>query len=51
MGDGGARRLGLGDMFVELGKLALVEFSPGAGVIGARGDERLGLAQRETDVS
>jgi hypothetical protein len=41
VGDGGARRLGLGDPFVELGKLALGEFPPGVEAIGTSGDQRL----------
>ena len=51
VGDGGARHLDLGDAFVELGKLALVEFSPGTGIIGTSGDKRLGFAQREANIS
>jgi hypothetical protein len=41
VGDGGARRLGLGDPFVELGKLALGEFPLGVEAIGTSGDQRL----------
>ncbi len=49
--DGGARRSGLGDPFVEFSELALSEFQPGVQAIGTRGDERLQLAQREAGVS
>jgi hypothetical protein len=49
VGDGGARRLGLDDPFVELGKLALGELPPGVEAIGPGGEERLQLAQREAD--
>src|SRR6266480_195654 len=46
VGDGFSRGLGLGDLFVELGELAVGELPPAVDRVGARCEESLRFAKR-----